>query len=171
MTARGFTLLHEGDHTNVTAKLVEHEVLAMQDVDPQMVTPLRIFSSEIAPEQFSVKVPDGKTIELVPGPIVLPPGLDGQVRVMTSTSKSVTSDNGNPATSSFESQYSDGKHQLIMVRKGADHVLTIKDGDGKQLFEGPVDTADQQKNIPADLQPTFHEMQKMQHMSEDGVKP
>ena len=65
----------------------------------------------------------------------------------------------------------DGKYALTLVRQGDSRVLTINDASGKQIFQGPVDTAEQQGKIPADLQGRFHEMQKMQDMTEKPAKP
>jgi hypothetical protein len=162
------TVLHEGDHVTATAKLAEHEVLVSQDVDPQVIAAkvLGDVSSFGAPgSQMKIKVfrDDGKDA------VALPPGGDGKISVMTSGSVTTKDDDGKIST--FQSQFSDGKHQLIIIKKGDGHILTIKDADGKQLFEGPVDTTEQQAGIPGELLPKFKEMQNLENMTNDAAKP
>jgi hypothetical protein len=156
------SLLHEGDHTTATAKLVEHVLLVAQEADPSKTT-------ESVLKMFPI---DGGATDL-PAKMKIytdQPNANPNVRVQVFTGGSATSSNSNGVTH-FQSQYSDGKYQLTMNRQGDRHILTIKDSDGKELFAGPVDTAAEQNVIPADLLPKFREMQKMEHLTDDVAKP
>jgi hypothetical protein len=158
------TILHEGDRSTVTAKLVEHDVLVMPEARsvPMLEyggapVPLRLPGAPDVPMPENI----GKDVK-----VLVSPATPEQVQLMTSNSS--TSSDGQP---SFESQYSDGKHQLTITRQGNEHILTITDASGKQVFQGPVDTLKQQEAIPKDILPKFREMQKMQNMTDDIAKP
>ena len=158
------TLLHEGDRTTVTAKLVEHDVLVMQDFDPQVVSD--VFATGARPGSPGGHADAGGLPKLFMTPA---PGMHSNMQIMTDVSASSSDGTGN--LSKFESQFSDGKKQLTMVRKGKQHILTVKDMDGKSLFEGPIDTDEMQKGIPADLLPAFRQMQKMENLTDDIAQP
>ncbi len=49
------------------------------------------------------------------------------------------------------SSFSDGQHTFTTRNTNGDKHLTIKDRDGKQIFDGPINTPEQRKAIPADL--------------------
>lgn len=161
------TILHEGDRSTVTAKLAEHDVLAMPEThqvpmleygDPGTPPPLLPGGPADPMAQNSNKKLNIWVTRTAPE----------TVQVTTGSSSSTTGSDGQP---SFESQYSDGKHQLTITRQGNEHILTIKDAGGKQVFQGAVDTLQQQEAIPKDVLPKFREMQKMQNMTDDIARP
>ena len=41
-------------------------------------------------------------------------------------------------------------------------MLTLRDADGKKTFEGPIDTPDQRKAIPADVLPQVEALERDQ---------
>jgi hypothetical protein len=139
----GFTLLHEGDRREATVKFVEHEV-------------------PIAPE-FGGSFSGG-------GEFNPTTGMPFFVRVLNGPT-TLHARPGSGIIGHFESRMDDGKFALTLDRQGDSRVLTIKDASGKEIFNGPVDTAEQQAKIPADLQARFHEMQKMQEMTGRPGKP
>jgi len=138
------SLLREGNSTTATAKLVEHDVLVMQDVDPQALAGA-VMSLPGGQARVTYAHGDGNADGGANGGgngggnggpnnvVVMPGNGNGEMHVTTMSGGSKTTRDGNGETT-FESTFSDGTHQLTMVRKETEHVLTIKDNDGKQLF-------------------------------------
>jgi hypothetical protein len=159
------SVMHEGDRRTVPLTLVEHEVARVSE-----------FGGSWSGNTFE---PDSVM------PRFLTNGGPGGIHPRP----------GSNIVSHFESRMDDGKYALTLVRQGDSRVLTINDASatgslpitstyqgnsrvltindasGKQIFQGPVDTAEQQAKIPADLQGRFHEMLKMQDMTEKPAKP
>jgi membrane-associated protease RseP (regulator of RpoE activity) len=143
------TILHEGDRSTVTAKLVEHDVLAMQDDGPLIIST--------------------SPIGFAPAPANATPDVQAHTQIMTFGHGD--SDPNGHGSSSFQSQFSDGTHQLTISGHDGHKTLVIKDSSGKELFNGPIDTPQQQDAIPQDLMPKFQQMQKMSNMTDKMPTP
>jgi len=146
------TILHEGARSTVTAKLVEHDVLAVQGDGPQAV---------------SISPPTVRTFAAAPANAA--PSIQTDKKIIT-FDDSGGGPNGH-GSSSFQSQFSDGTDQLTISGHDGHKTLVIKDAGGKELFNGPIDTPDQQTAIPKDLLPKFQQMQKMSSMTEKLPAP
>ena len=152
------TILHDGEHRTATAKLVEHEVLVMPEggiriIDIQPGAARSVTTTQSTGTTMHVEVhQDGSTqTNLTPG---------GPARVEVTAN-----------VSSFQSAFNDGTHELTVTIRDNKKFLTIKDAAGKQLFAGPIDTQEEQDNIPADIKAKFQEMQRMLHITEGLRKP
>ncbi len=56
------------------------------------------------------------------------------------------------------SSYSDDQHTITITNTNGDRHLTAKDKEGKQIFDGPINTPEQRKAIPAEI------AEKMKHL-------
>jgi membrane-associated protease RseP (regulator of RpoE activity) len=148
------TILHEGDRSTVTAKLVEHDVLVMQDGGPQVIG------------AFPLGPPGGNT-----GPMVVTPDDQAHTHIMTFGRGDGGGGPNGVGSSSFQSQFNDGTHELTISGHDGHKTLVIKDSAGKELFNGPIDTPEQQDAIPQDLLPKFQQMQKMSNMTDKLPAP
>jgi hypothetical protein len=58
---------------------------------------------------------------------------------------------GRRQAASATSSYSDGEHTLTIVTTDGDKRLLAKDKDGQVLFDGPINTPEQRKAVPAEV--------------------
>lgn len=164
------TILHEGQQTTVTAKLIEHEVLAMQDGGPESIGfPPGVLRTDDG-VNTTIQFPPGQL--QTRGMMALPDGSGARVLMRANANGDgaphveMMTKGGNALVPGFESVYSDGANELTVVHRDNQKVLMIKDASGKQVFEGPIDNAEQQEKIPKELQPSFKAMQKMAEMAD-----
>lgn len=135
-------VMHEGSPTTLNATLIEHEASPIPDVSNVFVTRGQPVTVRIQPSgTYDAKIDsfnnDGKQYKM--------PGADGSPTVLKNLKSIYTNDN----------------HVFILQQDDDHKTLTITGKDKKRLFAGPIDTAEQRAQIPADLQEEFKAMQKM----------
>jgi len=69
------------------------------------------------------------------------------------------------------SSFSDGEHSLTVTANGREKRLIAKDRDGKVLFDGPVTTEEQRKQVPPEILKKFQAMEQSMRVEirGDGV--
>ena len=69
--------------------------------------------------------------------------------------------------------YSDDEHNLIVVRRGGVKYLRVDNKNGRVVFQGPVQTAEQRKAVPPEILKKLEVMEKSARgeisMTEDGL--
>jgi membrane-associated protease RseP (regulator of RpoE activity) len=138
------TLLREGQEMKIAPKLVEHEVVAVTAEEAAGAGPALLSLYRAA----GGDVPNGAKV-FVSNPSVVVgtrPGGAG----------------GNALQFSINTIYSGNGHAYVTSTRDGKKQLLVTDETGKTLFNGPVESVDDQGKIPADLQEGFKAMQKME---------
>lgn len=130
------TLLHESKTTTATAKLIEKDLAVLEESNPWLVPDRRFFAP------------------LGPGPGAAGPMPEG---VPWQRSQRVTV-KAQPDGSTVKT-FSDGQQTLTMTSTPDGKVaLVAQDKDGKELFNGPINTAAERQKIPADVAAQLKQM-------------
>jgi len=115
------TILHEGQSTVVTAKLIEKDLPALEDEESAMLM-------------------TGPGMEMNPIP------LGGEIEPSTGMRKSFRAEaDGSTVRTMWDGKY----HMTLETDKDGNGLLTVQDRDGKELFKGAYTTEDDKQKVEA----------------------
>jgi hypothetical protein len=78
---------------------------------------------------------------------------------------------GPPAVSSSAASFADGEHTLTLTEQDGQKYLVAKDRDGKVVFEGPVETAEQRGKVPPEILKKLETMERSFHKEARAGQP
>lgn len=141
------SVIRDGKPQTLSAKLIEHDVEPLPGEEDEDGNALQLHLERAFPEPRLRQIAPGDR----PGNLPLPgPGwhmLPGTPPMLV------------PGPSSITRLESDHSYTLTIDAKGH-KTFTVKNGDGKSIFDGPVDTEEQQDKLPADLRENLHRLQQ-----------
>jgi hypothetical protein len=158
------TILHQGERKKLSTKLEERESYVMDEDDDHNAT----YNSRSA---FGPHKPDGP-VSAVPsqssgfmasgfggsgfgGSGFGGSGFGGPVQRITTHALGAA-----PLSSGFIATFGDDKQELSIALNDGHQILTAKDSNGKQIFQGPIDTPEQRKLVPQDVRAKLEEMER-----------
>ena len=143
--------IHESKAVTYTAKLVEKEVPALEVSGVKLL----IRNGDGPGDVMFMAAPQAQTQQAQPpaGPHVRVFQNGGGV----SSSTSVSSDANGRRTATRTEKNHDGSFTLTTV--DGQKSFVAKDAEGKVLFDGPVNTEEERKAVPAELRPKLEAME------------
>jgi hypothetical protein len=137
------TVLREGERKKITAKLEERETYAVDEGD-------NFFYARAG--AFDPKNPMGP-VSVFTKPV---DGFGGPVQQITAGALG-----GAPLVPGLVATFGDDKQQLLITIRDGHQFLNARDPSGKQIFDGPIDTPEQRKAVPAPVLKQLEEMEKI----------
>ena len=137
------TVIREGERKKITAKLEERETYALDEGQDYLYARTGAFDAKnpLGPVSVFAKPVDG---------------FGGPVQEITAGALANA-----PLVPGLVATFGDDKQKLLItIRDGHQH-LTAMDPSGKQIFEGPIDTPEQHKAVPASVLKQLDEMEKI----------
>ncbi|MBM4017323.1 MAG: PDZ domain-containing protein [Planctomycetes bacterium] len=118
--------------------------------------------------QQKVTVEFGETLQARNDPNLLPPPVPGAPAAaqaaghaaMAQQLANIVRMGGARRAASGSSTYSDGEHTLTLMTTDGDKRLLARDRTGQVLFQGPVNTEEQRKAVPADIRRKLEAMDR-----------
>jgi hypothetical protein len=137
------TVLREGERKKITAKLEERESYAVDEGPDFLYTRATPLDPRSQPNTVAVFA---KPVE----------GFGGPVQQITAGALADA-----PLVPGLVATFGDDRQQLLISIRDGHQYLTAKDPSGKQIFEGPIDTPEQRKAVPASVLKQLEEMEKI----------
>ncbi len=138
------TVIREGERKKITAKLEERDTYAVDDDGKAIYS---FFGSD-------GDKPGGSSSAFFVGPAAGYPA--GPLQRMTADALGAA-----PLAPGFMVSFGDDKQQLLINLRDGHRVLTVNNPAGKQVFQGPIDTPDQWKQVPETVRKKLQEMEKI----------
>jgi hypothetical protein len=137
------TVLREGERKKIPAKLEEREAYALDEGQDYLYT---------RTGGFDPRNPLG------PVPAFARPveGFGGPVQQITAGALG-----GAPLVPGLVATFGDDKQQLLITIRDGHQFLNARDPSGKPIFDGPIDTPEQRKLVPAPVLKQLEEMEKI----------
>ena len=139
-----FTVLRQGERKKIAAKLEERMSYVVADDDGNF------FYAQQG--LFDPNAPRGP-VSLTAAPVA---GFAGPVQQVTSGVLGAA-----PLVPGFVATFGDDKQELLISIHDGHQILTAKDSSGKQIFQGPIDTPEQRKELPQDVRKKLEEMERI----------
>jgi hypothetical protein len=134
------TVIHQGESKPIKAKLIEKEVMALDERNP--------WGTPSGPWEH----PEGaEVLAYAPMTLGLPP-TGGFAAGSVLNRINVAGD------TYYQIQTADDKGTLTVTHNKSGRRLLAKDKDGRTIFDGPIDTPEQRAALPADLQEKLNRM-------------
>jgi hypothetical protein len=155
------TLLRKGKEVTVTVKLKKHET-SMGHGPFGFEQDWKF--DDLGKMNFDFQVPDMTAVREVVGTNKDPSCADEEAPRAVRNLHVVTTDNGTTKATRFDLGnakiiFSDEQGELKLEKVDGRKMLTAKDAQGKVLFNGPVDTAEQRAKIPLGVRERFEKLE------------
>ena len=147
-TSVQLTLLREGQRQTVDVKLAEHEVPRLSDAGPDLLPPY----------DNVINLPNAPIHQTPPHVLTAPKSIQpyGSGGTIYAGERSFT--------------WVDGKKQVTLSAANGHTMLSVFDnGSGKILYQGPVDSAEEQKGVPEDVRVALDHLKMFLKRSRDQV--